>query len=144
MLTDQNGRLVMTKDNWAALVQINNEGNKVRWTSDKQVWGVVEKWDFPRDSGRTKIEDCDGITLYKLKLLMEAGFPQGVLLFTICKCETGEGHAVLCVTTDRGDFILDNRFQKVMAWDDLSRKGYHFLYRTRINGKMTDPWQKIV
>ena len=38
----------------------------------------------------------------------------------------GEGHAVLTVTTDKGDFILDNLTDKLVRWD---RTGYAFVKR---------------
>jgi predicted transglutaminase-like cysteine proteinase len=38
----------------------------------------------------------------------------------------GEGHAVLTVRTDKGDFILDNLTDKVRQWDQT---GYRFLKR---------------
>ncbi|WP_273033215.1 transglutaminase-like cysteine peptidase [Pseudaminobacter soli (ex Zhang et al. 2022)] len=34
----------------------------------------------------------------------------------------GGGHAVLTVVTDLGDFILDNREQKVLLWKDTDLK----------------------
>ena len=30
--------------------------------------------------------------------------------------ELGQGHAVMAVRTDRGDFILDNKRDAVLAW----------------------------
>ena len=38
----------------------------------------------------------------------------------------GEGHAVLTVRTDKGDFILDNLTDAVRQWDET---GYRFLKR---------------
>lgn len=136
-------RLKLTAAAWAAIRNVNDQGNKIVWTSDKQVWGEIERWEFPKDLGNKKVEDCDGITLWKLDQLLKQGFPADPLLFTICYTETGEGHAVLCITTDRGDFLLDNRYQDVMSYDQLKEIGYHFLYRSQIGGKLTDLWDKI-
>ena len=145
MLTrNDDGRLVLTKDAWARLRRVQSDANRtVTWTSDREVWGVEEKWDFPKDSGRGLVEDCDGISLWKMRRLIADGFPPEVLLLTICKTETDEGHAVLCVTTDRGDFILDNRHRDVVSFDGLKDKGYRFLYRAKLGGKLTGDWDKI-
>ena len=40
--------------------------------------------------------------------------------------EKNEGHAVLTVSTDGGDFILDNRRSDVLRWSDTD---YTFLKR---------------
>lgn len=137
------GRLKLTQAAWAALRNINNQGNKIVWTSDMTVWGVIERWEFPKDLGSRLVEDCDGITLWKMDQLLKAGFPASPLLFTICFTETDEGHAVLCVTTDRGDYILDNRYPDVKSYDELNKIGYRFLYRSQIGGKLTGLWDKI-
>jgi len=38
----------------------------------------------------------------------------------------GEGHAVLAIRTDKGDFILDNLTDAIRRWDET---GYVFLMR---------------
>jgi predicted transglutaminase-like cysteine proteinase len=47
-------------------------------------------------------------------------------LITVVLDEAGEGHAVLMVTTDKGDFVLDNRRSEVLRWSDTH---YKFLKR---------------
>lgn len=137
------GRLVLDSEAWNTIKDVQKRGNdQIRWVSDKQVWGVDEKWTFPKDSGRHMIEDCDGFTLWKMRELMRRGLPASCLLFTIVRTETGEGHAILCVATDRGDYLLDNRYARVMSYDDLVREGYRFLYRSK-GGKLTGRWDKI-
>ena len=48
------------------------------------------------------------------------------LLITVALDERGDGHAVLTVATDKGDFILDNRRGEVLRW---SKTSYRFLKR---------------
>ena len=48
------------------------------------------------------------------------------LLITVLLDEKNEGHAVLTVVTDRGDFILDNRHNDILRWDHTP---YTFLKR---------------
>ena len=38
----------------------------------------------------------------------------------------GEGHAVLTVKTDKGDFVLDNQAEEILLW---SETGYRFVKR---------------
>ena len=40
--------------------------------------------------------------------------------------DRGEGHAVLTVITDEGDYILDNQKKDILIWSDT---GYHFIKR---------------
>ena len=55
--------------------------------------------------------------------------PEDRLLMTVAKEGDGEGHAVLMVRTDRGDFILDNKINEVKVWyrtryDYVMRQSY--------------------
>jgi predicted transglutaminase-like cysteine proteinase len=40
--------------------------------------------------------------------------------------EQGEGHAVMMVRTDAGDFVLDNKRATILSWQDT---GYVFVKR---------------
>ena len=42
----------------------------------------------------------------------------------------GDGHAVLTVKTDRGEFVLDNQNEDVLLW---SETGYRFVKRQSQN-----------
>ena len=68
-------------------------------------WGVVERWNYPDDG----YGDCEDYVLLKRKLLMQAGWPREALLITVVRDKKGDGHAVLTVKTDRGEYILDNQ-----------------------------------
>ena len=48
------------------------------------------------------------------------------LLITVVRKRGGQGHAVLTVRTDKGDFILDNLTDAIRQWDQT---GYAFLKR---------------
>jgi predicted transglutaminase-like cysteine proteinase len=104
---------------------------------------VKERWAFPKEMGDSKFEDCDGITLWKMHELMKRGFPADPLLFTVCHTENGSGHAILCVSTDRGDFILDNRYNGVKSYDEIRRAGYKILFRSSVGGSLTHLWDRI-
>jgi len=49
---------------------------------------------------------------------MQAGIPRSALLITVVRDEQGDGHAVLTLRTDRGDYVLDNKTSKIKPWQD--------------------------
>jgi predicted transglutaminase-like cysteine proteinase len=108
---------------WKQLVRINRDVNdEVEPVSDLEHWGTLERWSYPTDGKG----DCEDYVLEKRKRLMDAGWPRQSLLITVVKDNKGDGHAVLTVKTDRGDFVLDNQETRVKAWTDT---GYRFIKR---------------
>jgi predicted transglutaminase-like cysteine proteinase len=108
---------------WRFLLEVNARVNRdIEPVTDMDHWGVAEKWSYPTDGKG----DCEDYVLEKRKRLMEAGWPRQSLLVTVVRDKKGDGHAVLMVKTDRGDFILDNQEAKVKLWTDT---GYRFLKR---------------
>ena len=65
-------------------------------------------------------------------MLMQAGWPREALLITVVRDKNGDGHAVLTVKTDKGEFILDNQTDDILLWSDT---GYRFVKRQ----SQTDP-----
>ncbi len=53
--------------------------------------------------------DCEDYVLLKRRMLMQAGWPREALLITVVRDRNNDGHAVLTVKTNRGEFILDNQ-----------------------------------
>lgn len=103
----------LTGDAWKALILINLTVNRaVLPATDMEVFGVVERWDYPSLLG-----DCEDYVLEKRRALIDAGWPDSALLITVVRDEVGDGHAVLTVRTDRGDFILDNKSDEILVWD---------------------------
>ena len=64
--------------------------------------------------------------LLKRRMLMQAGWPREALLITVVRDKKGDGHAVLTVKTDKGDFVLDNQEEEILLW---SETGYRFVKR---------------
>lgn len=135
--------LTLTPEMWKIIEEVQREGNKIVWQDDKDTWDKVELWEFPKEVRGKQYEDCDGISLWKMRALIERGIDKDFLTLVVCKTEDDFGHAILCVTTDRGDYFLDNRQSNVVSYDDIIRKGYDLLYRSTIGGRLTDPWQRI-
>jgi predicted transglutaminase-like cysteine proteinase len=108
---------------WADLKRINVAVNtSVKPMTDMDHWGVVERWNYPDDG----YGDCEDYALQKRKLLMAAGWPREALLMTVVRDQNGNGHAVLTVKTDRGEYVLDNQTNDVLLWADT---GYRFVKR---------------
>lgn len=95
------------------IARINSAVNaEVTPATDREMWGHEERWDFPI-AGRG---DCEDYVLLKRARLMAEGFPRQALLITVVTDLQGDGHAVLTVKTDRGDYILDNMNDEVKLW----------------------------
>jgi predicted transglutaminase-like cysteine proteinase len=108
---------------WATLIRINAHVNTaVEPVTDMDQYGTDERWTYPT-SGRG---DCEDYVLLKKKLLVEAGFPASALLITVVRDRQGDGHAILTVRTDRGDYVLDNETSDIRLWNQT---GYRFIKR---------------
>jgi predicted transglutaminase-like cysteine proteinase len=94
----------------------------VKPVSDIEHWGVIDQWDYPTDGKG----DCEDYALFKRKILMVEGFPRQALLMTVVKDGQNEGHAILTVKTNAGEFVLDNLNDEVKPWN---RTGYRFVKR---------------
>ena len=115
--------VVLTAKVWKDLVQVNKWVNDtIAPVTDLEHWGTVEKWSYP-DDGKG---DCEDYVLLKRRMLMQAGWPREALLITVVRDRRGDGHAVLTVKTDKGDFVLDNQEEQVLLWSDT---GYRFVKR---------------
>jgi predicted transglutaminase-like cysteine proteinase len=121
--------VVLSSKAWRDLVQVNTwVNNAIKPLTDLDHWGVVEKWSYPDDG----YGDCEDYVLLKRRMLLQAGWPREALLITVVRDKKDEGHAVLTVKTDKGDFVLDNQAENVALWSDT---GYRFVKRQ----SQTDP-----
>jgi predicted transglutaminase-like cysteine proteinase len=112
----------MSPDRWSLLYQVNDfVNNKIAPVSDEDLYGEAEHWAYPTDAG-----DCEDYVLLKKRFLENLGFAPEALLITVVLDEKREGHAVLTVTTQDGDYVLDNRRNSVMRWNNTN---YKFLKR---------------
>ena len=115
--------IVLTPKAWSDLVKVNNWVNEtIKPMTDLDHWGVVERWNYPDDG----YGDCEDYVLQKRRMLLKAGWPREALLITVVRDTKGDGHAVLTVKTNRGEFILDNERNEIVAWN---KTGYRFVKR---------------
>lgn len=107
----------------AELEHVNRSVNEsIEPVTDLDHYGETERWAYP-DDGQG---DCEDYVLEKRRMLMNLGWPASVLLITVVRDREGNGHAVLTVSTDKGDLILDNQESEIVSWKDT---GYRFVKR---------------
>jgi predicted transglutaminase-like cysteine proteinase len=123
-------KVTLTLKRWKNLHEVNALVNSnIKAKSDQEIYGVPERWDYPITAG-----DCEDYALLKKRYLQRLGFSAGPLPLAIVLDETGVAHAVLIVLTDRGNFVLDNRRNEVLRWDQTR---YQFLQHQSVKDPMT-------
>ena len=106
-------RIQLTAAKFQEIEDVNRTVNTtVAPVTDLELYGQPELWTYPTANKG----DCEDYVLLKRHMLIERGFPESTLLITVVRDENNEGHAVLTVRTDKGDFVLDNKRRDVMRW----------------------------
>lgn len=104
----------------SSLKRVNTAVNReIREVSDNKQYGVEDYWTLPTSGAG----DCEDFALLKRQRLVALGVPSSVLLVTVVRDRRGEGHAVLTVVTDKGNYVLDNKTNTIKPW---SQTGYKF------------------
>lgn len=120
-------RAHMTQSLWTLLQTVNlGVNDTVKPVSDIDLYGRDEVWAYP-DGG---FGDCEDYVLEKRRALERDGVSLANLLITVVRKPDSEGHAVLTVLTDQGDFILDNLSERVTLWSETR---YRYLKRQATN-----------
>lgn len=115
-------RLAMSEEKWLLVRMVNAFVNgAIAPVTDETLYGTPEYWTIPTDAG-----DCEDVVLLKKKILVSKGIAEEALRITVVLDEHGEGHAVLTLTAQSGDYILDNRRNEIRAW---ASTGYTMLKR---------------
>jgi predicted transglutaminase-like cysteine proteinase len=121
--TSEPAEITLTPKIWQAITNTNRRVNaNIKPVTDQEHWGLPDRWDLAEDGSG----DCEDYQLLKRKLLADAGLPRRAMRMTVVIDEKNEGHAVLMVRTDRGDFVLDNKTDSVTPW---FQTGYVFVKR---------------
>ncbi len=119
-------RIAMDGQAMSLLRSVNDQVNGVmRATPDTEIYGVADYWNDPA-LARGVRGDCEDFALEKRRALIEHGVPPASLSIAIVRTRQGEEHAVLVVTTDAGDYVLDNLTWDVRPW---RRAGYTWISR---------------
>ena len=115
--------VTLTNALWKQLLAVNSYFNTtIIPMTDMQLYHVADFWTYP-DAG---YGDCEDYQLAKQRELIRDGWPPSDLLMTVVLDQSGQGHAVLMVRTDRGDFVLDNEDTLIRLWSETP---YLFLKR---------------
>jgi predicted transglutaminase-like cysteine proteinase len=115
-------RIQLTAAKYRQIEEVNTAVNtEIAPVTDLELYGKAEVWTYPTTKG-----DCEDYVLLKRRILIERGFPESTLLITVVRDENNEGHAVLTVRTDAGDFVLDNKRRDIVRWADTP---YTFIKR---------------
>ena len=118
---------------WKTLSRINRKVNDSIWPEDDlKHYGRAEYWTIPTDG----YGDCDDYAVTKRKELLDAGFPVSALRLAVVYSPRTERHAVLTVTTDKGDLVLDNMAETIVSWNAT---GYTWIERQAA----TDPMKWV-
>jgi predicted transglutaminase-like cysteine proteinase len=126
--------LIAGKKTMALVETVNAQVNAaILPETDRDVYGKDEVWAYPRVAG-----DCEDYVLLKRRILMNKGISPANLLITVVRKPDGEGHAVLSLRTQSGDFILDNLNDQILPWEET---GYRFLKRQ--SSEHTGHWVTI-
>ena len=128
-------RTKLAPENWSDLYRINRLVNgKVKPVSDEELYGKAEYWTYPTNFG-----DCEDYLLLKKRYLEELGFPSSALLITVVLDERDEGHAVLTVASTTGDYVLDNRRDDILLWNET-----HYTFLKRQSQRDPKTWMALV
>lgn len=93
-------------NSYSVAERINREVNEsVQYKTDLEQYSKPEHW---VESGT--FGDCEDYALLKRQLLLKRGFERKDLHLACCWVETGGNHAVLLCNTNKGWFVLDNRY----------------------------------
>ena len=121
---------ILTEKSWSLIKKINRDWNdKIQYESDSQHYHKTDHWEFPLDLKG----DCEDYAIAKKQALESHGIESH---FACCWVETGGYHAVLIIQTDKGDFVLDNRYDEVRNYADLP----YLWHRIERSGK----WYEIL
>ncbi|MEF2073635.1 transglutaminase-like cysteine peptidase [Consotaella aegiceratis] len=130
----QVGVVQLTQSSWNKLIEVNSAVNTAIYPrTDQDMYGVPERWSYPTTEG-----DCEDYVLLKQYMLERDGFPRSALLITVVRQPNGDGHAVLTVRTDAGEYILDNLADEILPWTQT-----HYTYLKRQSDSNPGRWVAI-
>jgi len=108
---DTDKPLELTAERWQQIQDVNQRINsRIKPDPTKGPYD----WSLETSSG-----NCNDYAVQKQNALVELGFPLAALALTVAITPWGEGHLVLTLRTDRGDFVLDNLREEVLAWNRI-------------------------
>lgn len=111
------------------LYAVNSSVNSdVQYGEDLDVYGYREYWQRPPAG----FGDCEDYVLEKRQRLIDLGWPASALLIVAAVPSIGEGHALLLVVTDAGEFFLDSNTNQILPISKIVYKNWTFLKGQRM------------
>jgi predicted transglutaminase-like cysteine proteinase len=137
-LADPEAAAPLTSTLWSQAVRVNADVNRaIIRRSDQANYGVEDRWATPLEAG-SRYGDCEDYVLEKRRALLAAGVPAKALHIALVTTRWGEAHAVLLLTTDRGEYVLDNLSPWIVAWNQAP-----YRWRTRQVGADPFAWVAV-
>ena len=120
-------RLRLSADLQAEITRVDFAINRaITPRTDLEAFGVDNYWTLPLTDGPKAEGNCKHYALEKRRQLVADGVPADALSLAIVITQANEVHAVLVISTDQGDLVLDNLTDAVRPW---RQTGYHWLAR---------------
>lgn len=116
---DRAARISLNDREVALLDKVNRAVNQAIRPAGKE--HGLDTWLLDQAAGH-----CNEYAVQKRHGLLATGFPPSALLLASAVTSLGVNHLVLIVSTDRGDFVLDNLRDDIRPWN---RTGYRWLAR---------------
>lgn len=107
---------VLTRERFATLDAVNRTVNRAI-TPVEDSGG--DDWSFSMIAG-----DCEEYVMGKLELLAQLGWPRTALRIAVVRGTDYQYHAVLVVSTDQGEFVLDNMVDHI---ERVEESAYEFV-----------------
>ncbi|NJL08889.1 MAG: transglutaminase-like cysteine peptidase, partial [Methylacidiphilales bacterium] len=123
--------VVLTAERWTELEAVNR---KVNGAIAPRADGDDDIWTLGATAG-----DCDDYAVQKRHDLIASGWPAGAVGLAVGMPQRGTLHLVTVVSTDRGDYVLDNRRRRVVPWYG---SGFRWVMRTFRDDVRV--WQAVV
>jgi len=119
----------LTEEQWDIVREVNSYWNyKIKYVGDQDNYGKPDVWCFPIAKGDFFSGDCEDYAIAKQKTLKDNHDIESWL--ATCTVPAQGYHAVLIIHTDRGAYVLDNRYRTVYhykscnyKWDKIETEG---------------------
>lgn len=111
------GRLRYSPELAAEIGAVNVAINRaIKPRTDMEAFGIDNYWTLPLSDGPRAEGNCKHYALEKRRQLVDDGVPSNALSLAILVTPKGEVHAVLIVSTDQGDVVMDNLTDEIRPW----------------------------
>jgi len=114
------------KDPVSQLQRVNRFINQIRYQADEVTWGQIDYWAAPGKFFAIG-GDCEDFAIAKFYSMKDLGFPADAMRIVVLR-DTNRSlmHAVLVVTWEGREWVLDNLSDSIVSWAD--RHHYEPIY----------------